>query len=92
LLKLITGEVLFGENLGTFNGNIKVGKPYTFFQSDKGVGIGPYDATLIQYEMGEALFKENAIVYITPFDNKSFVDTYQTSVSPLILPTQKIII
>ena len=93
LLKLITGEILFGENKGSYDGDIKVAKPYTFFNGEQGISIGPYDARLVQCDLDEVLFKKQAIVYIAEYDhNKSVTEAYQKAVSPLILPTQKIII
>jgi hypothetical protein len=40
VLKLITGEVLFGKFEGDFDGDIKINKPYTFFKGEQGISIG----------------------------------------------------
>lgn len=92
VLKLITGEVLFGKFEGDFDGDIKINKPYTFFKGEQGISIGPYDATLVQCDLEDVTFKKQTIIYFASYDhNNSVIEAYQKAVSPLILPTQKII-
>jgi hypothetical protein len=93
ILKLITGEVLFGKFEGIFDGNVKINKPYTFFNGEQGISIGSYDAALVQGDLEDVTFNKQSIIYFASYDhNNSVIEAYKKAVSPLILPTKKIII
>lgn len=95
LIKLITGEVLFGEIEEEGTASIVINNPYSYYMQGDEITLGAYDATLVQGPMTSIRIQNSNILYSTDMSDSNLghiKDAYEQTFSPIIRPNSKIIL
>jgi len=91
MIKLVTGEVVMGEEIQTDETVLILKKPMTLMLDPMqgGVGMLPYDAIYTQEENEEQIFEKKYIVHNLKI-HPSFADAYFKQTSPIEVPDTEI--
>jgi hypothetical protein len=93
LIKLITGEVVFGEEANIFEDKVELIRPYSFITQNGQISLVPYDAMLVQGDMQTVDFIKKNIIYTTKLNDLTIAfDAYKRATSTIITGTNSKII
>lgn len=92
IYKLITNDIVFGEEISYDENYIRVKKPFSIYMTPSGQpSILPYDSQVVQGELSEITLMVKNVLYISDLP-EMLNDVYTNATSSIVMPESKIII